>query len=89
MTSDVSLDDEIRRGDILRGILNTGEFQEAVDMARATVHEEWERATTTAQREEHHATIRGIERLMDRLRGLADSGEHARHARTREERTTR
>lgn len=86
MTAELSLDEEARRGDIIRKILETPEFLDAVQMTKAMVHEEWEHATTTTSREEHHATIRGIERLMNRLRGLADSGEHARHTMTREAR---
>ena len=85
----LSLDEEIRRGDILRKILQTEEFVEAVALARTTIFHDWAEAKTTAAREEQHANLRGLEYLMDRLRGLADSGEHARHTLQREDRKPR
>jgi hypothetical protein len=67
-------------GEQMEAMLGTEAFQTGVTLARARVFEEWTRASAPSTREELHAEMRALDRLLEAFKSIDDEGVVAREA---------
>lgn len=77
----------IRMGQEVKAFLGSESIKTALTLVRARIYEEWARSGGTAERERLHAEQAALDRLLDALQEVYESGLAAEEARRREEAT--
>lgn len=72
-----SLDQDIKRGQAVKRLLDEPEIAAALAECRRRIIERWEQARTPTDREALHAELRGLVGFHTRLTELVNAGEHA------------
>ena len=80
MDDEYNLHEIARLGEQMEGILKADAFQTGLTLARARIFEGWASSVNPVERENLHAEMRALERLMEGFKTLDDEGAVAREA---------
>jgi len=78
-----NVEEVIKRAEAIGRVLAEPLFVEVVEETRQAIIREWEGSLNVNQRETAHATLKGLAKLMEKLKAVVSSGEHVRAEMTR------